>query len=338
MSERTPDPDGDRPRGARSARRVAIGATFGAVVALVASSVLTMGSRSADGQQPPPTQAFDAPAGTCLDWLAPDGADVRTVDCVEPHLFEAIGSADLTSAFGPAAAFPAEAAWLSIVQEKCTPLAFDFLDDAYDPFGRFTVGALKPSQPGWRNGDRALRCGLQVVAHSGELYRVQGAVRGQDQADVHPPGTCLGIDGVDVGDPVDCAEPHAVEVIGIVDLSVAFPESDYPDEAKQDEAAEPACTKLAEEYAGGPSVVAEKKLTVYWDTLRPESWRAGTRKVDCKLGALLPDKSGFAPVTGGVQGAVSIGATPAPPVPVTATPGAPAPSPPPLTYSPTSGG
>lgn len=328
MPERRTDSDGDRAHAARSTRRVAIGATVGAIAALLATSVLTVGSGADEQNRSNP--AFDAPAGACLDWTAPDGADVRIVDCAQPHLFEGSGSLSLTTAFGPAAAFPAEAAWVALVQEKCTPLAVQYLGGGFDPFGRFTVGALKPSQPGWRNGDRVLRCGLQVVARSGELYRVRGAASGQDQADVHPPGTCLGINGVDVADPVSCDQPHAIEVVGVVDLAVAFPPGEYPAEAKQDEAAGPECTRLAAEYAGGPTVVAEKKLTVYWDTLRMESWAAGTRKIDCKLGALLPDKSGFAPVTGGVRGVVTIAQTPALSVPPTATPGAPAPDPPPL--------
>lgn len=280
------------------------------------------------GEEPHGDEAFNAPAGACLNWTSPDGADVATVDCAQPHLFEAVGQVSLNTAFGPAAAFPAEEAWLSIVREKCTPLASTFLEDRYDPLGRYSVGALKPSQPGWRNGDRTLHCGLQVVAQSGELYRTMGAARGQDQADVHEPGTCLAIDGVDVGDPVDCAQPHAVEVVGVVDLAGPFPEADYPDEAKQDAVAEPACAQLAADYSGGPTVVADKKLTVYWDTLSLESWKAGTRKVDCKLGALLPDKTGFAPVTGSVRGVVEVGTTPAPPTSPTAVPGAPAPVPP----------
>ena len=49
-------------------------------------------------------------------------------------------------------------------------------------------------------------------------------------------------------------------------------------------------------------MIAAKKLTVYWDNLTEESWNAGTRKVNCNLAALLPDRSGFAPVTGSVQG------------------------------------
>ncbi|HEY0637210.1 MAG TPA: septum formation family protein [Pseudonocardiaceae bacterium] len=334
MSRRSTGPDGGRPPAARGARRVEIGAVVGAALALATSSLLALGGGGTGAGEEEGPREFAAPVGTCLDWTAADGSDVRAVDCATAHLFEAVGTVDLSSAFGPAAAFPAETAWLPIVQEKCTALAVEYLNGRYDPFGRFTVGALKPSQAGWRADDRTLHCGLQVVAQSGELYRTEGGARGQDQADIHQPGTCLGIDGVDVGDPVDCAQPHAVEVVGVVDFSVAFPESDYPDEAKQDAAAEPVCTQLAATYAGGPTVVADKKLTVYWDTLHLESWKAGTRKVDCKLGALLPDKSGFAPVTGGVQGVVAIGATPAPPAPETATPGAPAPLPAPLPLPP----
>jgi hypothetical protein len=328
MPRPSPDDSGELPDAARSTRRIAAGAAFGAVVALAVATVLGLGGNAGGAQAG--QRALDAPVSSCLDWTADNGSDVRLVDCAQPHLFQSVGADDLGKTFGPAAAFPSEQAWLPMVKEGCTPLAMTFLDGRYDPEGRFTVGALKPSQQGWRSGDRALHCGLQVVSRAGELYRVQGDVRKQEQADVHASGTCLGIDGIDVGDPVDCAQPHAVEVVGVVDLSVPFPQPDYPDEAKQDEAAGAACNKLAQEYAGAPGVVAAKKLFVYWDTLRLDSWRAGTRRVDCKLGALLPDKSGFAPVSGGVRGEVTIGDQPAPPAPKTATPGAPAKIQPPL--------
>jgi hypothetical protein len=71
-------------------------------------------------------------------------------------------------------------------------------------------------------------------------------------------------------------------------------------------------------------VIADKKLTVYWDNLTEESWTAGTRRVNCNLAALLPDRSGFAPVTGSVRGPVTVGETPAPPASDTPEPGAPA--------------
>jgi len=71
-------------------------------------------------------------------------------------------------------------------------------------------------------------------------------------------------------------------------------------------------------------VITDKKLTVYWDNITEDSWKAGSRKVNCNLAALLPDRSGFAPVTGSVKGAVSVGDQAAPPAPESSTPGAPA--------------
>ncbi|HZA18233.1 MAG TPA: hypothetical protein VE645_15330, partial [Pseudonocardiaceae bacterium] len=70
--------------------------------------------------------------------------------------------------------------------------------------------------------------------------------------------------------------------------------------------------------------------TLFWATLRAESWRAGSTRVDCRLGAFLPDRSGFAPVTGSVKGDVKVGKEPAPaaprnpgPAPVVAPPAEP---------------
>jgi hypothetical protein len=83
--------------------------------------------------------------------------------------------------------------------------------------------------------------------------------------------------------------------------------------------------KLASAYAGGDDVVGRKDLSVMWNNLSPESWAAGTRKVGCELAAQLPDRSGFAPVTGSVRGPVQVGDRPAAPAVEPAPPGAPAP-------------
>lgn len=319
-----------RRRQPRGARWVGLGAIAGAVLALT----FTTQGISLPGDAPTATRrAFSAPAGSCLDWTSADAGDARNVDCASHHLFEVVGTVDLTTSFGPAAAFPTDQAWQGVVQQRCTPLAIEYLAGMFDPFGRLAVGALKPSQPGWRAGDRALYCGLQVNARSGALFHAVTGAKTMDQANIHVPGTCLGIDGVDVGDPVDCAQPHAVEVVGNVDLAILLPAPEYPLEPKQEEVLAGACTTLADEYAGKPGLVAEKKLTVFWDTLKVESWSAGTHKVDCKLGALLPDKSGFAPITGGVRGEVQIGLIPAPPAQITVTPGAPT-EPPPVPTTP----
>ncbi|MEN3298785.1 septum formation family protein, partial [Pseudonocardia sp.] len=91
----------------------------------------------------------------------------------------------------------------------------------------------------------------------------------------------------------------------------------------QDNFLQPECSRIAGEYAGGQQVITDKKLTVYWDNLTEESWNAGTRRVNCNLAALLPDRSGFAPVTGPVKGSVSVSDQVAPPA--SGTPGVPAP-------------
>ena len=313
-------PAGQRAR--RSAGRIAAGAVLGALVALVAvggpagsSSPLAIGP---DLDPTPSPQPLRAAAHTCLTWQKPDASDAKTVSCSEPHLFEVTGTLELSD-FDAQAAFPDPARWQQLVAERCTERTTQVLADRFDPFGRFTVGAIKPSEAGWVSGDRTLRCGVQSAGRTGTLFLTAGSVLAQDQSDVHPPGTCLGNDGKAVGDPVECGRPHAVEVVGVVDLKSAFP-NEYPDEAAQDRLLNTECTRLAKDFAGGPEVAGKKGLTLFWETLRVESWRAGSARVDCRLGAFLPDRSGFAPVTGSVRGPVQVGKEAAPAAPRNAGP------------------
>jgi hypothetical protein len=301
----------------RSARRFAGGAVLGALAALIAVGVPSGKAALLAGgpnvTTTPSAQSLRVSTHTCLIWQKPDAIDARAVSCAQPHLFEVTGTLDLQD-FGAQAAFPDPARWQQLVTERCTQRTTQALADHFDPFGRFTVGAIKPSEAGWLRGDRTLRCGVQSAGRTGMLFATTGSVLTQEQSDVHPPGVCLGNDGKAVGDPVDCAAPHAIEVVGVVDLKDAFPKA-YPDEAAQDRVLNTECTRLAKDFSGGPAVVATKGLTLFWETLRMESWQAGSTRVDCRLGAFLPDRSGFAPVTGSVKGPVQIGKEPAPAAP-----------------------
>ncbi len=301
-------------RASRRVRRVAAGAVLGALVALVAVGVPTgKAALLAVGPSLPPApsvQSLRAPAHTCLTWQLPDAADAAVVSCSAPHLFEVTGTLDLQD-FDAQAAFPDPARWQQLVAQRCTERTTQALADHFDPFGRFTVGAIKPSEAGWLRGDRTLRCGVQSTGRTGTLFATTGNAQAQDQSDVHPPGTCLGNDGKAVGDPVDCALPHAIEITGVVDLKDAFTKG-YPDEAAQDRVLSTECTQLAKDFAGGAAAVGNKGLTLFWETLRMQSWQAGSTRVDCRLGAFLPDRSGFAPVTGSVKGPVQVGKQPAP--------------------------
>ncbi|WP_345380689.1 septum formation family protein [Pseudonocardia yuanmonensis] len=325
---------GARLPGRRQARRIVAAVLVGAGVMLgvatldtvAGATVPVLGSlaalpspsgTSADVEDvpPPPTTP-----GTCLNWARADAADTAVVDCARPHLFEQAGTVQLADQ----QALPDDSTMRQLVNERCTPIVLQYLGGKFDPNGKFRVGALKPSQKKWDEGSRELRCGVQSASRSGALYPLTGKAADQDQSGVYEPGTCLAIDGPRVGDPTDCAGPHAVEAVGIVDLAQKFPEG-FPAVGDQDGFLQPECSRIAGEYAGGSQVISDKKLTVYWDNVTEESWNAGTRKVNCNLAALLPDRSGFAPVTGPVKGTVTVGDQPAPPATTTPKPGVPAP-------------
>ncbi|MGQ0840524.1 septum formation family protein [Actinokineospora sp.] len=294
-------------------RLMMVGAFAGSLLLLVLSMLFSWPIAVGGGAQTPEdarAQAFDSPTGSCLNWTPPEGTDVRRVDCAQPHLFEVTSNVDISAEHPDDAPPPELARWQEIALAKCTPGAVTYLGGKLDPFGRFTVNALKPSDAQWRAGDRKLRCGLQRAAPSGALLTTAGSAANQDQSNVNEPGICLALDEQDIGDPVDCARPHAFEIVGSVDLSTAFP-GEYPTEEAQTEKAIELCAEVTGAYTGGADLTA-KGLTPYPDTLKAESWAVGSRKVDCKVGAKLPDGLGLAPITGSVRATAAPTTTAAP--------------------------
>ncbi|MFB9427755.1 septum formation family protein [Streptoalloteichus tenebrarius] len=325
-------PRSERPpvgRRTTNTRRVMIGAFVGAVLTITVTSVLSWDRITAGGtaqraqaaQASARAKAFAAPPGSCLQWTKADRSDIHQVACTEEHLFEMVGVADVSGVFGKDAPFPPPEQRQQLQQERCTPVANQYLSGKLDPHGRFKVSSLTSEQE-WRNGDRTMRCGLQVPTASGALYPVFGPVAKLDQSDVYDTGICLGINGRNIGDPVTCDRPHSYEIIGTVDLGAQFPK-EFPDFRRQDEALANACAAMAGQYAPGQDM-KKKGLEIAWDNRSQESWNVGSRKVNCKVGAPLPDSSGLAPVTGSARGEVVVGKEPAPTVTATVPPGAPA--------------
>jgi hypothetical protein len=255
--------------------------------------------------------AFDSPSGTCLDWPNDAPQNMRRVPCDKPHTFEVTQNVEIGGEYGTNAPPPDEQGWQTIVTEKCTEVGKTYLGGTLDPYGKYTVGALKPSADQWREGDRKLRCGVQRVTPSGKrLLTTTGTAAKQDQSNVHDPGTCFAlVNEAEVGDPVDCAKAHSYEVVGQVDLATVFP-GEYPAEDAQREKTVDLCPPVAAEYTGGKDLAA-LGLSLYSDTLKAESWAAGSRKVNCKVGALEPDNT-LRPVRGSVK------AQPATPAPTSA--------------------
>ncbi len=321
----------------RAARRGVIGILAGALIMLIAATALAAtgqglevlgvadqqpaasgGTASGDDADERPTLTTEP--GRCLTWGRDDAGDVREVDCAQSHLFESVGAVDATQP--PGAPFPDDAAWQQLVTDQCLPAAQAYLQGRLDPAGRYRAGALKPTAAAWQGGDRTVRCGLQAPGRTGALFPSRGRVADADQAVVFDPGTCLGLVGKEVSDPVACGETHAAEVAGTVDLGTQFRDA-FPSVDQQDNYLQPTCQRIAEQYVGSAQKLTDSKLTVYWTNLAEGSWTAGTRRVSCNLGSLLADSSGFAPLTGKAAEGVTIGGE-APATAPSLRPGAPA--------------
>jgi hypothetical protein len=293
------------------------GAFIGALAVLSGSVLFSWPvsvNGSADTAADEAAKAFDSPSGTCLDWPHDAPQNMRRVPCEQPHTFEVASNVEIGGDYSPSSPPPPEKDWQQIVTDRCTKVGEDYLGRPLDPFGKYTVGALKPTADQWRDGDRKLRCGLQRVSPSGKrLLTTTGAAAKQDQSNVHEPGTCFALVKGEVGDPVDCGGVHAYEVVGIVDLSKTFDPKTYPPEATQLNKLVDLCPPVAKKYTGGADL-KKLQLSLYPDTLKKESWQAGSYRVNCKVGAR--EKNGaLRPVRGSVK------AEPAPPSSAPAKPG-----------------
>jgi hypothetical protein len=284
-------------------RLVMAGAFVGALAVLSMSMVFSWPvsvKGAADTVAEEAAAAFDSPSGTCLDWPNDAPQNMRRVPCAEPHTFEVTRNVEIGSDYPASAPPPDDQGWQQIVTERCTEVGAAYLGGALDPFGKYTVGALKPTADQWREGDRKLRCGLQRVTPSSKrLLTTTGTAAKQDQSNIYDPGTCFAlVNRKEVGDPIDCSKQHSYEVVGSIDLSVAFP-TEYPSEQQQLEKRVDLCTPVAAQYTGNKDLAAIG-LSVYSDALKPESWAANSRKVNCKVGALEPDGT-LRPVQGSVR-------------------------------------
>lgn len=304
-----------RPKHALRTRLIMAGAVLGAAIALTVSVMLassgTNGSGSAGPNGGPKGGGLPAsrsgqdikysyapPVGTCLSWKTEQGEDMHQVRCAEPHLFEVTEVIDVSEDFPPGASQPDKDRWRAIAKKRCAKGVEDYLGKPLDPEGKLQVSALRPNKADWDRGLRALRCGIWRTGPGGSLQATKGAAVEQDQSNVWAKGTCLGLADKSVGDPVKCSERHSYEMIALLDLSDKFGKS-YPSRGKQDAWLDKKCSSAADKYTGGANL-KKMKLIVSWDTRTESSWRAGSYLVNCKVAALLHDKSGLAPVTGSV--------------------------------------
>lgn len=271
------------------------------------------------------TVSFDSSdAGDCLQWTPTDDPDtdrqdLAEVSCAEPHRFEVARTVNLATfpvaEFATGSPYPDASRFAALRDEHCVAAVQDYTGGRFDPTGRYSVGLMFPSQAGWANGERSIRCGIQQTGATSALQEMVGRVADQDQSTVWDAGTCVGVESGVPTDPVDCGTAHAFEVVSVVDLGAQFP-GGLPSVDDQDRYLEPTCTQAAEAYLGGPDVLRDKTLTLFWDNVDASSWMAGSRRVSCSVGKEV-ESGGFAAIVGSAKGDITIdGVAPVPPPPV----------------------
>ncbi|MFC9893158.1 septum formation family protein [Nocardia sp. NPDC127579] len=300
---------------------VATGAVIASLVGLFITGFDNENGLEAHNPAAPADTVLDkefgtASAGDCLSWTKPDRSDLVKVACSSKHLFEVAADIDMSKypgvEFGSGSRFPDSLRLTELKEEHCVPAVQQYMQGKFDPRGRYVVGLMYPSPDGWKHGDRTLRCGLQFSGSTGTPLTSTGSAIEQDQSKVFAPGTCLGINQNLPTDPVDCAQPHAVEIISTVDLSAHF-QGRPPAKEEQDKVVEEECTRTSTDYLGAPDAIRIKTLTLFFDYIDARSWLAGSRKLDCMIGKGT-DREGFAPIQGSAKGEILInGQAPVPP-------------------------
>lgn len=259
----------------------------------------------------------NANVGDCLTWdIADDGtvSNFVVVDCKQKHRFEVADRVDLRNVeawigdFGDDAPEPDQDALLQLRDWVCQDPVLAYMDGKLDPSGRFVPAPILPPSTSWAEGDRTMLCGLQPTAPDGSPTQISGRVKEADQANVVDVGECVALDDSGGLLPVDCAEPHLLEAVGVFDLRDTFPDR-TPTIEEQNEHLNEACVAAAEEYLGGEEALYQSTLLPFWMSIAPESYEAGTHSVNCWL---MKDngQDGFASLAGSAKGEFTINGEP----------------------------
>ena len=265
----------------------------------------------------------NAQVGDCLTWdIADDGtvSNFVVVGCEENHRAEVADRVDLEDVeswigyFGEDASEPGTESLVQLRDWVCHDPVVEYLDGGFDPSGRLVVTPILPPSISWADGDRTMLCGIQATDPGGAPAEVVGRAADIDQANVVEPGECVALDDSGGLIPVDCAEPHLLEAVGLVDLNEQFPDG-APTVQAQNDFLDNVCVSAAQDYLGGEEALYQSTLLPFWMTIAPESFTAGTRSVNCWV---MKDNGvgGFSTLTGSATGDFLIdGAPPAEPPP-----------------------
>lgn len=301
----------------RTNKRAALGL---ALIGLIVAAVFQLASPESAVRDPNrdsrAAKVFaNAQTGTCLDWPPNEPDKPSFVQCTSDHVFEVASSVPMNEFAQP-----------------CQRAVSEYLGPRYDPNSRFTSSVLWAGDAAAKPEDRNLLCGLQLLGPGGVPVPFTGQVAELDQSRVWPPGTCLGAASADdpvtpsADAPVDCAQPHAAEVAGAVNVGERLGEA-YPADAAQEALLREECTRIADAYLA-PGGLSTAGLVAAFVPVARVSWAAGSRQVSCNVSRAAGPE--WQPLVGrfGRQDAGPAPAAPPPATPssTTAAPATPAPT------------
>jgi hypothetical protein len=302
-----------RPGGGRT-RRGLLGlvAILGVAAAVGAWFLLAPGDDTSDdstsstsGSGPSTTTTTTNPSlvllnfeeGDCATWdQTVDEAPATIVDCDEPHLIELVESRRVGDDFDH---YPTDAEWEYLEATLCGPVVERHLGARVDPQGLYAAGSTFPTADSWERGERAINCGVirrGDAASPQQLVAFTGKVDGTHQYIAKAPGTCLPLEGDGVGPAVPCDQPHALEVVGAVDLSGRIDHA--PNDEERDEILGDDCERQAAAYLGHAPT---GDVRTSWLTLVPGAWEGGHRILECTIGRYPDDASDPTTVTGSLR-------------------------------------
>ena len=250
------------------------------------------------------TPFTEASAGDCVTWdVGSDGnfSNFNVTDCADEHRFEVATVENLaiypTSEFGPEAEIPDLDRQAQLREELCQGSTLNYLDGQFDPAGKYSIAPILPPADAWANGDRTMLCGLQTTNEEGIPQRTEGRVSEVDQANIAQPGECREIGDDQVLRTVDCAQPHQMETISVVNLAEEFSRG-TPSIDDQNDFLASRCADDAIAYLGDEENLYQSTLQPYWGTISETSWNGGTRSVNCSLIHAGDDGDSFSEIVG----------------------------------------
>ncbi len=224
--------------------------------------------------------------GDCIAWNQDEGRYsvriTRVVPCADPHLMEYTGKTKHPALLREA--MPDSDAWEIFIENVCTKPAEQHIGYSLVPDGRFFVSALIPTEESWKDGDRAVQCGIdhrELAAGSEKSLQFTGAVKGQSQVLLPTVGKCFKFG--EAGGEVECPETHGAEITGAIDIR----SNTFPGSPEQWEIAfRSECTKKAREYLGKP---IPPGFEANWIEMSKTGWDAGQRTTSCTLVKFVND-------------------------------------------------